>query len=129
MAEYDKLLSEKTKIVTSNHISNALGTINPIKYNFIFALLFELMVQAVHLKPDVQELDCDFYVFSDIKYDPYRNWNFIRKRSVEQTSSLSRWWRNDQRGDSKTTYAELPIILAGSQTLLAESFCGYRLYE
>jgi cysteine desulfurase/selenocysteine lyase len=35
MAEYDKLLTDKTKIVTVNHISNALGTVNPIKYILI----------------------------------------------------------------------------------------------
>jgi cysteine desulfurase/selenocysteine lyase len=73
MAEYDKLLSDKTKIVTVNHISNALGTINPIKYMIDKAHVFGAAIlidgaQAVpHLKPDVQELDCDFYVFSGHK--------------------------------------------------------------
>jgi cysteine desulfurase/selenocysteine lyase len=73
MAEYDKLLSEKTKIVTANHISNALGTINPIKYmidkaHAVGAAVLIDGAQAVpHLKPDVQELDCDFYVFSGHK--------------------------------------------------------------
>ena len=73
MAEYDKLLSEKTKIVTTNHISNALGTINPIKYmidkaHAVGAAVLIDGAQAVpHLKPDVQELDCDFYVFSGHK--------------------------------------------------------------
>jgi len=73
MAEYDKLLSEKTKIVTVNHISNALGTINPIKYmidkahEFGAAILIDGAQAVPHLKPDVQELDCDFYVFSGHK--------------------------------------------------------------
>jgi cysteine desulfurase / selenocysteine lyase len=73
MSEYDKLLSDKTKIVTVNHISNALGTINPIKYMIDKAHEFDAAVfidgaQAVpHLKPDVQELDCDFYAFSGHK--------------------------------------------------------------
>ncbi|RZJ98880.1 MAG: cysteine desulfurase [Flavobacterium sp.] len=71
--EYDKLLSEKTKIVTVNHISNALGTINPIKEMIAKARKFDAAVlidgaQATpHLKPNVQDLDCDFYVFSGHK--------------------------------------------------------------
>ncbi len=73
IAEYNKLLSDKTKIVTVNHISNALGTINPIKYMIdkaheVGAAILIDGAQAVpHLKPDVQELDCDFYVFSGHK--------------------------------------------------------------
>ncbi len=73
MAEFDQLLSNKTKIVTVNHISNALGTINPIKYIIDRAHRFGAAVfidgaQAVpHLKPNVQELDCDFYAFSGHK--------------------------------------------------------------
>jgi cysteine desulfurase/selenocysteine lyase len=73
MSEFDQLLSDKTKIVTVNHISNALGTINPIKYIIDKAHLFGAAVfidgaQAVpHLKPNVQELDCDFYAFSGHK--------------------------------------------------------------
>lgn len=71
--EFDKLLSEKTKIVTVNHISNALGVINPIKYiidkaHAVGAAVLIDGAQAVpHLKPDVQELDCDFYAFSGHK--------------------------------------------------------------
>jgi cysteine desulfurase/selenocysteine lyase len=73
MAEYDKLLSNKTKIVTVNHISNALGTVNPIKYmidkahEFGAAILIDGAQAVPHLKPNVQELDCDFYVFSGHK--------------------------------------------------------------
>ena len=73
ISEFDKLLSDKTKIVTVNHISNALGTLNPIKYiidkaHQVGAAVLIDGAQAVpHLKPDVQELDCDFYVFSGHK--------------------------------------------------------------
>ncbi|PWA11488.1 aminotransferase class V-fold PLP-dependent enzyme [Flavobacterium laiguense] len=73
MEEYDRLLSPKTKIVAVNHISNALGTINPVKYMIdkaheVGAAILIDGAQAVpHLKPDVQELDCDFYVFSGHK--------------------------------------------------------------
>jgi cysteine desulfurase / selenocysteine lyase len=73
ISEFDKLLSSKTKIVAVNHISNALGTVNPIKYMIdkaheVGAAIVIDGAQAVpHLKPDVQELDCDFYVFSGHK--------------------------------------------------------------
>ncbi len=73
MPEYDKLLSEKTKIVAVNHISNALGTINPIEYMIQkahavgAAVLIDGAQSTPHIKPDVQQLDCDFYVFSGHK--------------------------------------------------------------
>lgn len=73
ISEFDKLLSNRTKIVTVNHISNALGIINPIKYmidkahQFGAAVLIDGAQAAAHLKPDVQELDCDFYAFSGHK--------------------------------------------------------------
>ncbi|MFH6945459.1 aminotransferase class V-fold PLP-dependent enzyme [Flavobacterium sp. FlaQc-50] len=73
MDAFDALLSEKTKVVTVNHISNALGIINPIKYiiekaHAVGAAVLIDGAQAVpHLKPDVQDLDCDFYVFSGHK--------------------------------------------------------------
>ncbi|HEX9980447.1 MAG TPA: cysteine desulfurase [Flavobacterium sp.] len=70
MDEYVRLLSEKTKIVAVNHISNALGTINPIKFMIDkaheagAAILIDGAQATPHLKPDVQALDCDFYAFS-----------------------------------------------------------------
>ena len=73
LSAFDELVSERTKIVTVNHISNALGTINPIKYMIdkaheVGAAILIDGAQAVsHLKPDVQDLDCDFYVFSGHK--------------------------------------------------------------
>ncbi|SEN61315.1 cysteine desulfurase /L-selenocysteine selenide-lyase (L-alanine-forming) [Flavobacterium sp. CF108] len=73
LEDFDSLLSEKTKVVTVNHISNALGIINPIKYiidkaHAVGAAVLIDGAQAVpHLKPNVQELDCDFYAFSGHK--------------------------------------------------------------
>jgi cysteine desulfurase / selenocysteine lyase len=73
MEAFDALLSEKTKLVTVNHISNALGIINPIKYiidkaHAVGAAVLIDGAQAVpHLKPDVQDLNCDFYAFSGHK--------------------------------------------------------------
>ncbi|WP_395654532.1 aminotransferase class V-fold PLP-dependent enzyme [Flavobacterium sp.] len=73
LSEFDKLLSEKTKIVTVNHISNALGTVNPIEYiikkahGVGAAVLIDGAQATPHLRPNVQALDCDFYVFSGHK--------------------------------------------------------------
>lgn len=70
MNEYDKLLSEKTKLVFVNHVSNALGTINPIKeiidkaHRVGAAVLIDGAQSCPHIKPDVQALDVDFYVAS-----------------------------------------------------------------
>jgi cysteine desulfurase/selenocysteine lyase len=71
--EYEKLLNEKTKIVAVNHISNAMGTINPIKQMIAMAhkvgaaVLIDGAQAAPHLRMDVQDLDCDFYTFSGHK--------------------------------------------------------------
>lgn len=73
MDEYDKLLTKNTKVVAVNHISNALGTINPIEYiikkarEVGAAVLIDGAQATPHIKPDVQALDCDFYVFSGHK--------------------------------------------------------------
>ncbi|NHM03483.1 aminotransferase class V-fold PLP-dependent enzyme [Flavobacterium celericrescens] len=73
LSEFDNLLSDKTKIVTVNHISNALGTVNPIEYiikkahGVGAAVLIDGAQATPHLRPDVQALDCDFYVFSGHK--------------------------------------------------------------
>lgn len=73
LSEYEALLSEKTKIVTVNHISNALGTINPVEYiiqkahEVGAAVLIDGAQATPHLKPDVQAMNCDFYVFSGHK--------------------------------------------------------------
>lgn len=70
LSEYEKLLSEKTKLVFVNHISNALGTINPIKkiitkaHEFGAAVLVDGAQSCSHIKPDLQKLDVDFYVTS-----------------------------------------------------------------
>jgi cysteine desulfurase/selenocysteine lyase len=71
--EFEKLISNKTKIIAVTHISNTLGTINPIKEIIAIAHSKNIPVmidgaQAVpHTAVDVQALDCDFYVFSGHK--------------------------------------------------------------
>ena len=68
--EYEKLFNERTKFVGLIHVSNALGTINPIKRMIDFAhqhgvpVLIDGAQAAPHITVDVQALDCDFYAFS-----------------------------------------------------------------
>ena len=70
MEEYHKLLSNKTKLVFCNHVSNALGTINPIKeiieaaHKAGAAVLVDGAQAAAHIKADLQALDADFYTVS-----------------------------------------------------------------
>lgn len=71
--EFERLLSERTKIVAVNHISNSLGTINPIKHIIDkahavgAAVLIDGAQAAPHMKVDVRALDCDFYAISGHK--------------------------------------------------------------
>jgi cysteine desulfurase/selenocysteine lyase len=71
--EYDGLLNARTKIVAVAHISNALGTINPVKEMIATAhkhgvpVLLDGAQSAPHLNVDVQDLDCDFFVLSGHK--------------------------------------------------------------
>ncbi|NVN16971.1 SufS family cysteine desulfurase [Muricauda sp. HICW] len=68
--EYHKLLSDKTKLVFCNHVSNALGTINPIEeiieaaHKVGAAVLIDGAQAAAHIKADLQALDVDFYTVS-----------------------------------------------------------------
>ncbi|ADV48925.1 cysteine desulfurase, SufS subfamily [Cellulophaga algicola DSM 14237] len=70
LEDYHSILSDKTKLVFCNHVSNALGTINPIKeiidaaHNVGAAVLIDGAQAAPHIKADVQELGADFYTVS-----------------------------------------------------------------
>jgi cysteine desulfurase / selenocysteine lyase len=71
--EYEALFNERTKFVGVLHVSNALGTVNPVKHMIAFAhargvpVLIDGAQAAPHMKVDVQDLDCDFYAFSGHK--------------------------------------------------------------
>ena len=75
--EYKKLFTDKTKFVSITHVSNVLGTINPVKEIIKIAhehgvpILVDGAQSTPHFKVDVQDLDCDFFVFSGHKiYGP-----------------------------------------------------------
>ena len=73
LEEFEKLLNERTRLVAVAHVSNALGTINPLQQIMELARHWSVPVMvdgaqaAPHLKVDVQALDCDFYSFSGHK--------------------------------------------------------------
>jgi cysteine desulfurase / selenocysteine lyase len=73
MEEFDKLLNERTKLVSITHISNTLGTINPVKEiaqkaHAVGAKILVDGAQSIqHMPIDVKDLDCDFFVFSSHK--------------------------------------------------------------
>ncbi len=111
------LLNERTKLVAVTHVSNALGTINPIKemidsaHKYGVPVLIDGAQSAPHMIVDVQDLDCDFYAFSGHKmYAPtgsgvvYGKARWLEKMNPFQGG-----------GDmiksvtfEKTTYADLP---------------------
>ena len=77
MDEYAKLFNERTRIVSITHVSNVLGTVNPVKdiiriaHEHNVPVLIDGAQSSPHMKVDVQELDCDFYAFSGHKiYGP-----------------------------------------------------------
>ncbi len=89
MDQYHKLLSEKTKLVSVNQVSNSLGTINPVKEIIAAAhkvgarVLIDGAQAAPHVAIDVQDLDCDFYVLSAHKvYGPTGTGVLYGKREV-----------------------------------------------
>ena len=117
MDSYTQLLSNKTKLVFVNHISNALGTINPIEtiieqaHNVGAAVLIDGAQACPHIKPDVQALDVDFYVTSAHKIcGPtgvgmlYGKQEWLEKLPPYQGGGEM----IDQVSFEKTTYAGLP---------------------
>ena len=77
LEEYEKLIGPRTRMIAISHVSNALGTVNPVKELVAMAhrrgipVLIDGAQAAPHLAVDVQDLDCDFYAFSGHKvYGP-----------------------------------------------------------
>jgi cysteine desulfurase / selenocysteine lyase len=115
--EYEALLNERTKFVAVTHVSNALGTINPIKkmigqaHKYGVPVLIDGAQSAPHMLVDVQDLDCDFFAFSGHKvYAPTGSGIVYGKAELlEQMNPFQ------GGGDmiksvtfEKTTYADLP---------------------
>jgi cysteine desulfurase/selenocysteine lyase len=118
MDEYTKLLNERTRLVAIGHVSNALGTLNPVKQIIDLAHQNKSLVlidgaQAVaHLSVDVQQLDCDFYAFSSHKmYGPMGIGVLYGKKALLE--ELKPYQGGGEMIESvsfeKTTYNELPF--------------------
>ncbi len=115
--EYDALLNERTKLVAVAHVSNALGTVNPVKeiieraHKYGVPVLIDGAQQAPHGPIDVQDLDCDFYTFSGHKMFAPTGSGVVygKARLLDQMNPFQ------GGGDmirtvtfEKTTYADLP---------------------
>ncbi len=118
MDEYRNMLGNKTRLVAVTHVSNALGTINPVKEIIDLAHQQDVPVlidgaQAVpHMPVNVQDLDCDFYCFSGHKmYGPmgvgvlYGKEEWLTKMPPYQSGGEM----IKEVGFKKTTYNELPF--------------------
>lgn len=117
MEAYDKLLSERTKLVSVVHISNALGTVNPVKEIIRLAhernvpVLLDAAQAVAHASVDVRDLDCDFLVFSGHKmYGPTGVGVLYGKQKLLEEMPPYHGGGDMIRTVSfeKTTYAELP---------------------
>jgi cysteine desulfurase/selenocysteine lyase len=117
MDEYEKLLTEKTKFVSVVHVSNALGTINPIKEIIAKAhavgakVLIDGAQASSHIEIDVQDLDCDFYSLSLHKiYGPTGMGILYGKRDLLNAMPPYRGGGEmiKEVTFAKTTYNELP---------------------
>lgn len=127
--EYDKLLNERTKIVALAHVSNALGTVNPVKEMIATAHKFGVPVcvdaaQSVpHFPVDVQDLDADFFVFSGHKmFGPTGSGVLYGKREWLDSMPPYQTGGSQIRTVSfeKTTYAPLPAKFeAGTPAIAA----------
>ena len=132
--EYDGLLNERTKFVSLIHVSNALGTINPVKemiaqaHKYGVPVLIDGAQAAPHMPVDVQDLDADFYVFSGHKmYAPTGSGIVYGKAAL-----LEKMNPFQGGGDmiktvtfEKTTYADLPNKLeAGTPAIASQIGLG-----
>lgn len=118
MGAYEQLFSERTRLVAVNHVSNTLGTINPVKdiiqtaHQHNVPILIDGAQSISHIKVDVQDLDCDFYCFSGHKmYGPMGVGVMYGKE--EMLNQLPPYQGGGEMIKdvtfSKTTYNELPF--------------------
>jgi cysteine desulfurase/selenocysteine lyase len=132
--EYENLLNERTKLVAVTHVSNALGTVNPVKemigtaHKFGVPVLVDGAQSVPHFPVDVQDLDCDFFAFSGHKmYAPTGSGVVYGKREWLDTMPPYQTGGSMIRSVSfeKTTYAPLPAKFeAGTPAIAANIGLG-----
>jgi cysteine desulfurase/selenocysteine lyase len=117
LEEYNALLNERTKFVAFTHVSNALGTINPVKkmidqaHKYGVPVLIDGAQSAPHIQVDVQDLDCDFYAFSGHKmFAPTGSGIIYGKAELLEKMSPFQGGGDMIKSVTfeKTTYADLP---------------------
>jgi cysteine desulfurase/selenocysteine lyase len=132
--EYEGLLNERTKLVGVTHVSNALGTINPIKqmiaqaHKYGVPVLIDGAQSTPHMPVDMQDLDCDFFVFSGHKmYAPTGSGVIYGKAELLEQMNPFQGGGDMIRTVTfeKTTYAELPNKLeAGTPAIASQIGLG-----
>lgn len=129
LSQFEKLLSHRTKIVAVTHVSNALGTINPIKEIVRMAhqkgakVLVDGAQAAPHMPVDVQDLDADFYVFSVHKlYGPTGIGVLYGKEALlnEMPPYQGGGDMIEQVTFARTTYQGLPMKFEAGTPMIAE---------
>jgi cysteine desulfurase/selenocysteine lyase len=132
MDKYDELLSDRTRIVSITHISNTLGTINPVKEIIDKAhkhgayVLLDGAQSIQHLKVDVQELDCDLYAFSGHKVFGPTGVGILYGKSTILNELPPYQGGGDMIAKvtfEKTTYNELPFKFEAGTPNIAGGIC------
>jgi len=115
--QYDALLNDRTRLVAIGHVSNALGTVNPIKemiaraHKYGVPVLIDGAQSAPHMPIDVQDLDCDFFAFSGHKmYAPTGSGIVYGKAELLEKMNPFQGGGDMIKSVSfeKTTFADLP---------------------
>ncbi|MFN2409886.1 MAG: aminotransferase class V-fold PLP-dependent enzyme [Halomonas sp.] len=139
MDAYRELLSERTKLVAVNHVSNALGTINPVKEMAVLAHQFGALIlvdgaqSAPHQKVDLQDIDADFYAFSGHKvYGPTGVGILYGKKALLE--AMPPWQGGGEMidtvsFDAGTTFAAIPHKFEAGTPAIAEVIALGRALE
>src|SRR5205807_414392 len=132
--EYDALLNGRTKFVAVTHVSNALGTVVPVKeiiesaHKYGVPVLIDGAQWAPHMPIDVQDLDCDFYTFSGHKmFAPTGSGIIYGKAALLEKMNPFQGGGDMIRSVTfeKTTYADLPNKLeAGTPAIASQIGLG-----
>ena len=138
LEEFDNLLGPKTKLVAVVHVSNALGTVNPVEYIIEKAhavgakVLLDGAQSSSHLKIDVQQLDCDFFAFSAHKiYGPTGLGVLYGKREILESMPpyMGGGEMIKEVTFEKTTYNDIPFKFEAGTPNIADVIAFQKALE
>lgn len=138
MDEYDKMLNSKTKLVAVTHISNTLGTINPVKEmgakaHAVGAKILVDGAQSIqHMSIDVKDMDCDFFVFSGHKVFGPTGIGVLYGKEAILDSMPPYQGGGDMISKvtfERTTYNELPFKFEAGTPHIAGGICLGKAFE